>query len=84
MSDGVSCLHNIDENIGPFVTNSWWNDSSTKINSHRPKNKKIVKLSKQKNEWADVYLDWGENSIFTTHNGSTAEIVFASFDKTEK
>ena len=84
MSDGVSCLHSIEETVGPFIINGWWSDSSTKINNHRPKNKKIVKLNKQKNEWADVYLDWGENNIFTTQNGSTAEIVFASFDKTEK
>lgn len=84
MSDGVSCLHSIEETVGPFAINSWWSDSSTKINNHRPKNKKIVKLSKQKNEWTDIYLDWGENSIFTETSGPTAEIVFASFDKTEK
>lgn len=84
MSDGVSCLHNIEESIGPFVEKNWWNDSSTKINNYRSKNKKIVKLNKQKNDWADVYLDWGEDNIFTNNSGSTAEIVFASFDKSEK
>ena len=30
------------------------------------------------------FIGYQENNIFTTQNGSTAEIVFASFDKTEK
>lgn len=84
MSDGVSCLHSIDENVGPFVIKNWWNDNSIKINNYRSKNKKIVRLNKQKNDWEDIYLGWEENNIFTDQSGSTAEIVFASFDKTDK
>lgn len=80
MSDGVSCLHSIEENLGPFGEKGWWSDSSQRINDYSSKNKKIVKLSKMKNEWQDVYLDWGEKSVL----GTEAEIIFTSFDKTDK
>jgi hypothetical protein len=79
MSDGVSCCMSDDESLGPFYDKGWWNDSSQKINNITDKNKKIVKLSKSKTEWQDVYLDWEEKANITT-----SEIVFASFDKTDK
>jgi len=81
MSDGVSCLHDIEENIGPFAEKGWWNDSSQRINDYVPRNKKVVKLSKaHRNEWQDVFLDWEEKGQET----ASSEIIFTSFDKTEK
>lgn len=86
MSDGVVCCHGIEENIGPFITKGWWNDNSTKINNHTPigKGKKIVRLSKPKTDWDEVYLDWEPKDPFLK-NSSTSEILFAQFDnKTDK
>lgn len=80
MSDGVSCLHSIEENVGPFYDKGWWNDSSHRINDLTTKNKKVVKLSKMKNEWQEVYLDWEEKNPVS----SKAEIIFTTFDKTDK
>lgn len=83
MSDGVSCLHSLEEDTGPFKQRGWWNDSSTKINNHiqKTKNKKILKITKYKAEWNDLYLAWPSDE--NTDLG--AEIVFASFDsKTDK
>lgn len=83
MSDGVSCLHSLEEDTGPFKQRGWWNDSSTKINNHiqKSKNKKILKITKYKAEWNDLYLAWPSDE----NTDSGAEIVFASFDsKTDK
>ena len=83
MSDGVSCLHSLEEDTGPFKHRGWWNDSSTKINNHiqKSKNKKILKITKYKAEWNDLYLAWPSDE----NTDSGAEIVFASFDsKTDK
>lgn len=79
MSDGVSCIVSEDDSLGPFYEKGWWNESSQKINNLSNKNKKVVKLSKPKTEWQDVYLGWEEKANITP-----AEIVFASFDKTDK
>ena len=79
MSDGVGCYHSVDESMGPFYEKGWWNDSSQSINNLHTRNTKIVKLNNTKNDWADVYLDWEEKSIY-----KNTEIVFASFDKTDK
>lgn len=82
MSDGVSCLHSIEENLGPFYEKGWWNDSTQRINDYNPKNKKIVKLSKTKNEWQEVYLDFGQEPRIKPE--SAAEIIFTNFEKTDK
>lgn len=82
MSDGVSCLHSLEDEVGPFRLSGWWNDSSTKINNHKPKNKKIVKMAKIKNDWDELQLSWDNPSEIVTV--TTAEIVFANFDKTDK
>lgn len=79
MSDGVSCLHSIEETMGPFTDKDWWNDSTQRINSHT-KNKKVVKLPKLKNEWQEVYLGWNENPT----QKEVPEIIFTSFEKTDK
>lgn len=79
MSDGVSCLHSIEETFGPFNEKNWWNDSTQRISDHTKKSK-IVKLSKLKNEWQEVYLSWTEEKTVK----DSAEIIFTSFDKTDK
>lgn len=81
MSDGVSCLHSVDENIGPFRLKGWWTDCSPKISNQTVKTKKIVKLKKSESNWDDLGLGW----ISKKESNSTSEIVFASFEsKTEK
>ena len=83
MSDGVSCLHSLEEDTGPFNAKGWWRESSTKINDHKVKNKKVLKLTKHKNEWNELDLGWTEQEDLIL--GDSAEIVFASFDsKTDK
>lgn len=78
MSDGVSCLYSLEEPLGPFMLKGWWTDSSYCI-TDEVKSKKIVKLSKTKNDWADVQLSWAK-----TDTNKTAEIIFTNFDKTDK
>lgn len=80
MSDGVTCFYAIEENNGPFALKGWWDDSLPTINGLKPKNKKIVKLSKPVNDWAEFSLEW-EN---TPKKQPSSEIVFANFDKTDK
>lgn len=82
MSDGVSCLYSIDESVGPFYEKGWWSDSTQRINDYNPKNKKIVKLSKSKNEWQEVFLDYGQEPIISTE--TAAEIIFTTFEKSDK
>lgn len=79
-SDGVSCLHSIDENIGPFNLKGWWNETSPKISSIQSKSKKIVTLVKQPTSWDELNLGWEENKPTV----ESSEIVFVSFDKLEK
>lgn len=84
MSDGVCSLFSIEENAGPFNDKGWYSENNTKISDfiYKDKNKKIVKLGRQKSDWVDLYLDFNQNSIVKLK--PSAEIVFASFDKTEK
>lgn len=86
MSDGVSCLISVEDNIGPFATKGWWTEPTTKINnfSSTKSTKKVVKLMKPAADWSDVYLDWEEKDPFPS-TSSCSEIVFANFDnKTDK
>lgn len=80
MSDGVTCFHAIEENNGPFALKGWWYDSAPTINGLKPKNKKVVKLSKSVNDWAEFNLEWED----TPKTQTTSEIVIVSFDKTDK
>ena len=82
MSDGVSCLHSIDENTGPFKLKGWWNDSSPKIHNTNitSKSKKVVKLEKPVTSWDELALGW-----IKKEEPILSEIVFASFEsKTDK
>jgi hypothetical protein len=81
MSAGVSCLHSIEESMGPFVEKNWWNDSTQRINN-LTKNKKVIRLAKLKNEWQDVYLDWADKA--PAPETTAAEIIFTNFDKTDR
>lgn len=85
MSDGVYCMHDLDENMGPFNATSWWTDASASITNFAPlsKNKRIVKLAKPTTSWDDVYLSWEEEDTLIK-TGPTAEIVFGSFDNKNK
>jgi hypothetical protein len=82
MSDGVYCMHSIEENIGPFNNKGWWNDTTPKINSIAPKSrgKKVVKLTKTPSAWDELSLGWVTKPIERITN----EVVFASFDKLDK
>ena len=85
MSDSVYCMHDLDENMGPFSSSGWWSDSSASISNFAPlsKNKRIVKLAKPTVSWDDVYLSWEEEDTLIK-TGPTAEIVFGSFDNKNK
>jgi len=80
MSDGVTCFYAIEENNGPFALKGWWDDSAPTINGLKPKSKKVVKLSKPVNDWAEFNLEWED----TPKKQSTSEIVVVTFDKTDK
>ena len=85
MSDGVSCLYNVEENNGPFKLPGWWSDSSTKTSNllTNSKNKKILKLVKPVVDWSDLFLSWEEKSD-TPKQTASAEIVFGQFDNKNK
>jgi hypothetical protein len=88
MSDGVSFQHALDEDIGPFSENGWWNESNTKINDCKVtgKGKKIVRLTKNSPiiSWEDVYLDWEIKKPYI-ENFNANEVVFIEFgSKTDK
>jgi hypothetical protein len=82
MSDGVNCLHGLEENIGPFKLKGWWNENSPKISNlgKFTKSKKIVKLKKTQYNWDDLNLGYNKKDEL-----NPTEIVFASFEsKTDK
>ena len=82
LCDGVSYLHSIDEDIGPFKSNGWWNDCSPKLFDKPIKNKskKVVKLTKSSTNWDDLNLGWQEKKQANV----SSEIVFVSFEKLDK
>jgi hypothetical protein len=77
MCDGVSYLHSMEENTGPFILKGWWSDSSPKISNtvSKSKGKKVVKLNKTPSTWDDLNLGWQPKK----QEIGTSEIVFASF-----
>ena len=81
MSDGVSCMHSMEDNMGPFINKNWWSENNTKINDYKysPKNKKILKLMKL-TEWTDVYLNWDNIEEPIVQNIAN-EIVYVNFDQ---
>jgi len=83
LCDGVSYLHSIDEDVGPFKLKGWWNDSTPKMFDKPIKNKskKVVKLTKSPTNWDDLNLGWQEKK---QEANVSSEIVFVSFDKLDK
>jgi len=90
MSDGVSCCYSEDENIGPFTSKGWWSNVSPKINdiTTSNKNKKILKIAKNKITWDDLFLGWQTKDLVIvekqTDSQSTSEVVYAKFPTVEK
>ena len=71
--DDMVYLHSEEENLGPFESPGWWEDSTpvTQVRLNN-KTKKVVSLDK-KPEWKNLGLDWE-----TTQEDSTS-VVFANF-----
>jgi vacuolar-type H+-ATPase subunit B/Vma2 len=81
MSDGVSCLHSIEENTGPFSNKGWWRENNLKIiNKMIKSKKKIVKLTKSVNNWDELSLNWKDKKV----TSDASEILYASFEKVDK
>lgn len=80
LSDGVICLHSIEENIGPFKLPGWWNDTSPNLADIKQKGKKVIALKKTTTEWSDFNLSWVADEPKKTES----EIVFVNFDKLDK
>jgi hypothetical protein len=80
MSDGVSCMQSMEDNLGPFREKDWYTENNTKINNYKysPKNKKIIKLTKSV-EWSDVYLTWDDVEEPILQDIAN-EIVYVNFD----
>ena len=85
ISDGVSCLYSVEENVGPFKLPGWWSENNTKISNvlTSGKGKKILKLVKPHVDWEDVFLSWEEKKDLPKQSPS-AEIVFGSFPDKNK
>lgn len=80
LSDGVTCFHSIEENMGPFKLGGWWDDNTTRLTDVKQKGKKVIKLKKNGFDWAELDLTWlGEKS-----KKSDSEIVFVNFDRLDK
>jgi hypothetical protein len=64
LSDGARILCDIEDSVGPFHQNGWWNDNNLSINNlakaKRKKNDgKVVKLFPASViDWADIGLAW--------------------------
>lgn len=74
LSDGVAFLYDLDtvNETSPFKS-GWYTESNTTISNIKPNKKdKIVRLSKVKNDWAFIGLDWAQKSSKAT------EIIFTS------
>jgi hypothetical protein len=80
LSDGVTCFHDMDENMGPFMSNGWWHDNSPSLTDAKPKGKKVIKLKKNSFEWGELDLNW----VSEEEEPTDSEIVFVNFDKLEK
>lgn len=83
MSDGVSYMHSLEENVGPFITKGWWNESGPNTNTRILKNKtkKVVKLTKTISSWEDISLGWIPKISLESEQ---ADVVLVNFEKTEK
>jgi hypothetical protein len=78
ISDGVSYYYSMEEDIGPFVVKGWWSDSSPNTNGRiqKPKNIKVLKLTKTAHSWEDLSLGWVEQAPKTM----LSDVVFVDFE----
>lgn len=80
LSDGVTCFHSIEDNMGPFKTGGWWDDNTPRLTDVRQKGKKVIKLKKNGFDWSELDLNWvGEKA-----KKSDSDVVFVNFDKLDK
>lgn len=68
-------LHSVDENIGPFAADGWWNDARPKCaNYGQGQGSNIITITRAP-EWKDVGLDWHQE------DQPSSTVVFADFKK---
>ena len=79
MCDGVSYLHSMEENLGPFALKGWWNDNSPAVTTpiKQTKGKKVVKLNKKIQTWEELSLGFTQEKPQV----NSSEVLFASFNK---
>jgi hypothetical protein len=80
LSDGVTCFHSIEENMGPFKLGGWWDDNTPILTDVKQKGKKVIKLKKTNFDWAEFDLNWLDEKP----KKSDSEIVYVNFDKLDK
>jgi len=80
LSDGVTCFHSIEENMGPFKLGGWWDDNTPRLTDVKQKGKKVIKLKKTNFDWAEFDLNWLDEKP----EKSDSEIVFVNFDRLDK
>lgn len=80
MCDGVSYLHSMEENLGPFNLKGWWNENNPNISNpiKLGKGKKVVKLNKKINNWEELNLGF---TFVKEKQNNSSEVLFASFAK---
>lgn len=78
ISDGVSYFYCIEENVGPFMVKGWWSDSSPNTNGRiqKPRNIKVLKLTKTSHSWEDLHLEWVE----AEPKSVLSDVVFVDFE----
>jgi hypothetical protein len=82
LSDDVSFICELEDDMGPFTEHNWWSEPNTSINDFSSLNRKgkIVKLMKNSNtEWVDNDLVWEDSP---KKSRDTTEIIFTP--ETEK
>ena len=80
LSDGVTCFHSVEENMGPFKMGGWWDDNTPSLTDVKQKGKKVIKLKKTNFDWAEFDLNWLDEKP----KKSDSEIVFVNFDRLDK
>ena len=80
LSDGVTCFHTLEDNIGPFKVGGWWDDNSPILTDVKLKNKKVIKITKKNFEWTEFDLEWNDQPKIK----DKSEVVFVNFDKLDK
>lgn len=79
MCDGVSYLHSMEENLGPFIVKGWWNENNPNVSTtiKQTKGKKVVKLNKKIQTWEELSMGFNQEKPQV----NCSEVLFASFNK---